>query len=115
MVSFFELLIVLLFLWLMYSNAGLKSRLKRLEDAQHTIRDRLALLEARKTGADAASLGEGGEAAATPAVGMPETAIAEDAPPAQEPVPAQAAEKAPTASGPPRAFVFTATLARQFV
>ncbi|WP_319519864.1 DUF2339 domain-containing protein [uncultured Martelella sp.] len=118
MTSFFELLVVFLFLWLALSNAGMKGRLKSLEDDQRKTRARLEQLERLKNDAGTAAEDQAETAAEQPATEA-KTTEAEDLAPAQDTKPetarpAETGKTPPATSGPPRAFVFTGALLQQF-
>lgn len=118
MTSFFELLVVFLFLWLALSNAGMKGRLKSLEDDQRKTRARLEQLERLKNDAGTVAEDQAETAAEQPATEAKTTeaedvALAQDTKP-ETARPAETGKTPPATSGPPRAFVFTGALLQQF-
>ena len=117
MTSFFGLLLLLLILAsLAVSNKELKRRLKRLEDEHQTIRGRVDELERLANGsAETAVASTVEEQKKTPVAPLAATTErpARAAPPQQIET-TEASRPVAAPSGPPRAFVFTGTLLRQF-
>ncbi|WP_045684498.1 DUF2339 domain-containing protein [Martelella endophytica] len=114
MTSFFELLAIILLLALAASNAGMRKRLKRLEDTQRKVWSRLEQLEDRGDVTAAATEEAPEKTAVEPAKAEVQETKAETVPLAENTSTTDDA-KAPSApSGPPRAFVFTGALLQQF-
>lgn len=119
MTSFFGLLFLLLILAaLAVSNKELKRRLKRLEDEHRTIQSRVGELERRGNGgaetATASTVDEPRKVSIEPTGVRTETTTAANPAPPQAAKPTEADRSPAASSGPPRAFVFTGTMLRQF-
>ncbi|WP_180897295.1 DUF2339 domain-containing protein [Martelella soudanensis] len=111
-------LLVILLLALAISNARVKSRLKSLEDEQRKTRDRLEMLERRTQGDAEKDVAAATDGTAKTQTGMPAGSLgpsaAETIVPPEHAKPEDAGKTSAAVKGPPRAFVFTATLMRQF-
>ncbi|MAU23629.1 MAG: hypothetical protein CMH13_24315 [Martelella sp.] len=117
MTSVFWLLVILLVAFAM-SHSRVRSRLRKLEDEQQRTRQRLELLERQAQGNAEESVAAGADGTEKTPTGEPVESVE---PPAVETVappegapPAEAEKSSSAVKGPPRAFVFTGEVMRQF-